>query len=68
MIFVEGEHLPPGGLELGPGAGLGAMYGNYAATQLVGPSPGPGLPGFNAHHPILCGIDKLYEGVSIAGR
>ena len=47
--------------------GLKPMTGDYIGEKTVGPSKGRGKPGFNAKHPILHGIKKLYEGVTIAG-
>ena len=45
----------------------GSMAGDYIGQKVVGPARNPGEPGFNSRHPILFGIEKLYEGVTIAG-
>jgi len=47
--------------------GYGAMMGNYLGSQIVGPQRGVGEPGFNERHPILHGIDQLFEGITVAG-
>ena len=43
----------------------GEMLGNYIGGQVIGPAHNAGEPGFNASHPILYGVHKLYEGSTI---
>jgi len=45
----------------------GTMVGNFYGSQIVGPQRSAGQPGFNARHPVLHGIDELFEGITIAG-
>jgi hypothetical protein len=47
--------------------GWGSMEGNYHGDKTVGAMTEHGEPGFNGPHPILCGIQRLYEGITVAG-
>jgi uncharacterized protein YegL len=42
------------------------MSGNSPGTQVLGRQPGNGNPGMIADHPVLFGLERLFEGVTIA--